>query len=94
MTSPKENPFSGNLPPPPVLELTMEQEFNLRRIGDLLKDANKEDIITVFMALQKQNYCLSNTIRNLLKEWSHQHTTKEETSLFGILFEIKDFPST
>ena len=94
MTSPKENPFSGNLPPPPVLELTMEQEFTLRRIGDLLKDADKEDIITVFMALQKQNYCLSNTIRNLLKEWSHQRTTNEEASLFGILFEIKDFPST
>jgi hypothetical protein len=79
----------------PVMELTMEQDFNLRRIEDLLPEANKEDLITVFMALQKQNYCLSNTIKNLLKEWPiHPNTTTEEVSKFGILFEIKDFPTT
>ena len=79
----------------PVLELTMEQEFNYRRIADLLPEAQKEDIITIFMALQKQNYCLSNTIKKLLAEWPiHPTTTPEETSRFGILFEIKDFPST
>ena len=72
----------------------MEQEFSLRRLEDLLNKANKDDIITVFMALQKQNYCLTNTIRNLLKEWSNRNTTNEETSRFGILFEIKDFPFT
>jgi len=72
----------------------MEQEFNLRRIGDLLEKAEKEDIITVFLALQKQNYCLSNTIRNLLLEWSRQRTTNEEESLSGILFVIKDSPFT
>ena len=78
------------------MTLTMEQEFTLRRISDLLPEANKEDIITVFLALQKQNYCLANTIKNLLKEWptSNPHTTSEEESRFGILFEIKDFPST
>jgi uncharacterized protein YqiB (DUF1249 family) len=76
------------------MELTMEQEFNYRRIKDLLPEANKEDIITVFMALQKQNYCLANTIKNLLKEWPLHHTTAEEVSKFGTLFEIKDFPST
>ena len=94
MTSPKDNQFSGNLPPPPVFELTMEQEFNLRRVEDLLKNANKDDIITVFMALQRQNYCLSNTVRNLLLEWSRPNTTNEDKSLFGILFEIKDSPFT
>jgi len=78
------------------MTLTMEQEFSLRRITDLLPEADKTDIITVFLALQKQNYCLSNTIKNLLKEWpiSNQHTTNEVGSKFGILFEIKDFPST
>ena len=79
----------------PVIELTMEQDFNLRRIEDLLPEASKEDLITVFMALQKQNYCLSNTIKNLLKEWPiHPDTTPEDVSKFGILFEIKDFPTT
>ena len=76
----------------------MEQEFNYRRLADLLPEASKDDIITIFMALQKQNYCLSNTIKKLLAEWPihpiHPTTTKEETSKFGILFEIKDFPST
>ena len=78
----------------PVIELTMEQEFQLRRITDLLPEANKEDLITVFLALQKQNFCLANTIKNLLKEWPlPPHTTPEEKSKFGIIFEIKDFPT-
>jgi hypothetical protein len=74
----------------------MEQEFALRRMTDLLPQAEKEDIITVFLALQKQNFCLSNTIKNLLKEWpnSNPHTTSEEGLKFGISFEIKDSPST
>ena len=92
MTSPPENPFFGNLPPPPVFEITMEQEFNLRRITDLLEKADKADIITLFLALQKQNYCMANTIRNLLKQWPT--TTDEEVSKSGILFVIKDFLST
>ena len=78
----------------PVMELTMEQEFSYRRIADLLPEADKKDIITVFMALQKQNYCLSNTIKKLLSEWPiHPSTTPEVGSKFGILFEIKDFPT-
>ena len=32
-------------------ELTMEQDFHIRRLEDLLPEADKEDIITVFMAL-------------------------------------------
>lgn len=95
MTSPKENQSYGNLPPPPIFDLTMEQQFTLRRIEDLVKKADKDDVVTVFLALQKQNYCLSNTIRNLLKEWpTHPATTPEAQSKFGILFEIKDFPTT
>ena len=79
----------------PVTELTMEQEFQYRRITDLLPQAQKDDIITIYLALQKQNYCLSNTIKKLLSEWPiHPSTTHEEVSKFGILFEIKDFPTT
>ena len=55
----------------PVLELTMEQEFRLRQIEDTLnnKDVDKEDLITVFMALQHQNFVLGNTIKNLISKW-------------------------
>lgn len=51
------------------MELTVEQSFKLRRLQDLLPDADKKDIITVFMALQQQNFVLSNSISNLVKQW-------------------------
>ena len=47
----------------------MEQEFKLRQIEDLIKEADKKDIITVYLALQKQNFCLANTVTNLVKKW-------------------------
>ena len=73
----------------------MEQEFKLRQIQDLLEHADKADIITIFIALQHQNFCLANTVSNLVKQWpNHPTTTNEDQSKFGILFEIKDFPST
>jgi hypothetical protein len=64
-----------------VLELTVEQSFKLRRLQDLLPDAKKEDIITIFMALQHQNFVLSNTVSNLVKQWPMPKvpvTTNEE----------------
>ena len=63
----------------PVTEMTMEQSFKLRRLEDLLPEADKKDIITLFMALQRQNYALSNTVLNLVKQWpNHLPTTPEE----------------
>ena len=63
-------------PPMPVTEMTMEQSFKLRRLEDLLPEADKADIITLFMALQRQNYALTNTVSNLLKHWpNHPNTT-------------------
>ena len=47
----------------------MEQEFQLKRIEGLLEKATREDIITVFMALQEQVYILSNNVANLVKKW-------------------------
>jgi hypothetical protein len=58
----------------------MEQEFKLRQLDDLLKQADKADIITVYLALQRQNYCLTNTVTNLVKKWPNNPllTTPEE----------------
>ena len=47
----------------------MEQSFKLRRLEDLLPSADKKDIITIFMALQRQNFVLSNSLSNLVKQW-------------------------
>ena len=67
---------SPGVPPMPVTEMTMEQSFKLRRLEDLLPEADKADIITLFMALQRQNYALANTVSNLLKQWpNHPNTT-------------------
>ena len=74
----------------------MEQDFSLARIEKLLPEASKEDIITVFLALQRQVYCLGNTVKNLVKNWptstdtESPPTTSEVISLFGISFETKD----
>ena len=40
----------------------------------------KEDIITVFLALQKQNFILSNSLMNLVESWP-----QEPQAMFGIL---------
>ena len=62
----------------------MEQSFKLRRLEDMLPKADKEDIITLFMALQRQNFALANTVSNLVKTWpSHLPTTPEAPSNAG-----------
>jgi hypothetical protein len=72
MTNKNTRSFPG-LPPPPVFELTVEQEFKIRRLTDLLPEADKADIITLFLALQRQNFCLSNNVSNLVKHWNTDH---------------------
>ena len=84
-------------PPPPITDLTLEQQFKMRQIEDALKnkESSKEDIITVFLALQKQNFVLSNSLTNLLKNWPKPTqldptTIDEVLSKFGISSETKD----
>jgi hypothetical protein len=56
----------------------MEQDLKMRRLNDLLPEAEKDDIITVFLALQKQNFVLSNTVSNLVKKWPNHPPTIPE----------------
>ena len=72
--------------------MTMEQQFKLKRIENALRDpeTNKEDIITVFLALQRQCFVLGNSMSNLVKKWPTPTiqvppTTDEETFKFGTL---------
>ena len=58
----------------PVTTPTLEQDLKLRQLQDLLPSADKEDIITLLMALQRQNFALSNTIKQMLKEWPSPQT--------------------
>ena len=77
-------------PPFPVTELTIEQEFRLRQTLEVLKTADREDIITVFEALQHQNFILHNNIQNLISKWpTHPAITPEGTSKSGISSETR-----
>jgi len=61
----------------------------MRVLKDRLNETyydHKEDIITLFLALQKQNFVLGNSLTNLLKKWT---TIEEEALRSGISFVIK-----
>ena len=74
----------------PIIELTLEQDLKMRQIEDALKHANRADIITLYLALQRQCFVLGNNISQLIKTWPlPQTTTPEETLRSGISSEIK-----
>ena len=58
----------------------------------LAKDeTRKEDLITVFLALQKQNFVLINSLTNLVEKWPKvPPTINEVPAMFGILLENKN----
>ena len=66
----------------------------MRILEDRLNEAyhdHKKDIITLFLALQKQNFVLGNSLTNLLKKWT---TIEEEALRYGISSEINNSTST
>ena len=66
----------------------------MRQIEDAIRgDIDKEDLITVFLALQRQCFVLGNNMSNLLKQWNKPQDpliTDEVLSKFGISSETKD----
>ena len=62
--------------PAPITKLTMEQDLKLRVLNDKLEENYhdvKDDVITLVNALQHQNFVLSNSITNLVKQWPTIH---------------------
>lgn len=51
--------------------MTLEQQFKLKQIENALRhpETKLEDVITIFIALQHQNFVLSNSLSNLVKKW-------------------------
>ena len=77
----------------------MEQDLKLRVLHDRITEGyhdKKEDIITLLIALQHQNFVLGNSLTNLVNKWpvlptqTDHSTTKEGQAMFGILLETKD----
>ena len=70
--------------PPPITQLTVEQDLRMRILNDKLKTEfydHKEEITTLLLALQKQNFVLSNSLSNLVHKW----TTIQDQALLTIL---------
>jgi len=63
----------------PIMQLTLEQDLKMRQIEDALKHAQKEDIVTVYLALQRQCFVLGNNISQLVKTWPSPLNTTETT---------------
>ena len=82
--------------------MTLEQDLEMRKFYDAISqdDVDKDDVLTVVMALKHQNFILSNSMMNLVKKWptlstsstapttKDQTTTKEVKPRFGTLFGI------
>ena len=91
MTSQRTDPSYGL--PAPITELTMEQEFALKKLEVRLESGEVayEDLATIFLAMQHQNFVLSNSLSNLVHKWPKvQPTINADLSMFGILLETKD----
>ena len=61
--------------PQPITKLTYEQDLKMRILKDKLNenyDSHKKDIITLFLALQKQNFVLGNSLTNLITQWPNE----------------------
>ena len=89
MTSKKTDPSYG-LPPMPVTEITLEQEFKMKRMEDLLQHCPPKQMIELFLQLQRTNFILTNNIGQLLKEWNLPHTTPEDQLKSGTSFETNN----
>ena len=100
MTSRNKNQSYG--PPPPITALTVEQDLKLRQIKDAIEnpETRREDVNTIFMALQKQNFVLANSITNLINQWPKPpmklalSITDADRSKSGILSDNKNSTST
>jgi len=71
----------------------MEQDLKLRQLEIALEreDVDMKDVATVFIALQRQNFVMANSITNLIDKWpTVPATIKEVPAMFGILLGNKD----
>jgi len=55
--------------PFPDLELTVEQQFELKKLEEAIETASRESLEHSVWELSRQIYVLRNTIKNLIKHW-------------------------
>ena len=74
-------------PPPPITKLTHEQDFKIRQLEVFLskKETRREDIVTILVALQRQNYVMANSLMNLVDKWPTPETLRSILPDVGII---------
>lgn len=55
--------------PFPVLELTVEQQFELKKLEESIEQASRETLEDAVWQQTRQLFLLRNTIKNLIKHW-------------------------
>lgn len=55
--------------PFPVLELTVEQQFELKKLEESIEQASRETLEDAVWQQTRQAFLLRNTIKNLIKHW-------------------------
>jgi len=71
----------------------MEQDFQMKKLELRLSsgEVKYEDLATVFLSMQHQNFVLANSITNLVQKWPKvPPTINEVPAMFGILLENKN----
>ena len=76
----------------------MEQDLQMRLLEDKLNSGNVryEDLVTIFLAMQRQNFVMGNSIKNLIQQWppppiqTDPNIISEGLPMFGILLENRD----
>ena len=53
----------------------MEQDLKMRMLKDRLEsgEVDYKDLVTVFIAMQEQNFVLANSLMNLVKNWPNEN---------------------
>ena len=74
-------------PPPPITKLTYEQDFKIKQLEVFLgkEETRREDIVTILIALQRQNYVMANSLMNLVDRWPTPETLKDVLPDVGII---------
>ena len=85
------------VPPPPTFELKIEQRITISKMEHMFHQVSKDELVKMVVALQTQNFALSNNISHLVKSWernfqavkSAQATTSGGASKSGSSSAIK-----
>ena len=61
--------------PPPVVSLTLEQQFKVASLISDIERASPDQMVTICESLLNQNFVLKNSLNNIIHAWYETNTT-------------------